>query len=87
MDNLTPDPTTKASTVGSLLAGASNKISGFFSGSSTSSASGLASGGSTSSASVFMSPLLWIGAVVVAATVYLVKFRKSARKGINFRSR
>lgn len=78
-DVLTPS---KQSTVAGLLTSARTKITSLFSSSDT---SGMKVAGGTDSGSFLTSPLLWVGVVVAAAAVYLVKFRKPGRKAVKWR--
>jgi hypothetical protein len=84
-DAITPDATSKQSTVGGLLAGAKSSLSGLLSGGSNSTASGLASGGSSATPSLLTNPILWVAVVVAGVVVYFAKFRSPSRKGIKFR--
>lgn len=86
-DVLTPDATTKSSTVGGLLTSVKNSFSSLTSGLNLSGGTAAKSDGSTSSTSLLMSPLVWAGALALAVVVYFKKFRKPSRSGVKFKGR
>jgi hypothetical protein len=81
-DAITPDSTSKQSTVGSLLAGAQSSLTNLFH-SSNSTASGLTSGGSSTSTSFLTNPIVWVAVVVAGVVVYFAKFKKKGRRGVS----